>query len=152
MIQADVFTLLGCPQCTFNRYLPSWYLFTLLRLAAVCVVVYPRLDAVRVLAVACLLELAYFFLWRHGVIGGYREVDFHEAALPVEWVGRWFSWFFELGVIHLGVLAGLARVGVFRVKGGPEFPLRKAAWVVPWFFGIHALQLMVASATSSRGF
>jgi hypothetical protein len=143
-------TFLACPQCTFNRFMPSWYVFILLRLAAVFVIARPRLDVVRVLAVAATLEVGYFYLWRIGVVAGYRR-DFEEALPPIEIFSEWFSWIFQLGLIHVAVIAGLARFGFFKVRDAPSFLFRRCLLMIPCFLAIHFLQLLAASATSSSG-
>jgi hypothetical protein len=143
-------TFLACPQCTFNRFMPSWYVFILLRLAAVFVIARPRLDVVRVLAVAAVLEVGYFYLWRIGIVAGYRRI-YEEPLPPIEIVSESFSWIFQLGLIHVAVLAGLARVGFFKVRDAPIFKFRRSFLVIPCFLAIHFLQLLVASSTSSTG-
>lgn len=143
-------TFLACPQCTFNRFMPSWYLFILLRLAAVFVIARPRLDVVRVIAIAASLEVGYFYLWRIGVFAGYRRI--HEDAIPpVEIASEWFSWIFQIGLIHLVVLIVLARIEFFRVRDAPIFELRQSFRVIPCFLAIHFLQFLVASTISSTG-
>jgi len=70
--------------------MPFWYVFILLRLAAVFFIARPRLDVVRVLAVFAILEVGYFYLWRHGVVAGYRR-DFEESVPSIEIFGEYFS-------------------------------------------------------------
>jgi len=150
-MNVDSMSFLACPQCTFNRFMPSWYVFILFRLAAVFLVARPRLDVVRVLAVAAALEVGYFYLWRLGVVAGYRRIDVDTTLPPLEVFGEWFSWIFQLGLIHAVVMAALARIGFYKVRDAPAFGVRRAFLLIPCFFGIHLLQFMVASATSSTG-
>ena len=146
----EAFNILACPQCTFNRFMPSWYVFILFRLAAVFFIARPKLDAVRVLAVFAILEVGYFYLWRHGVVAGYRR-DFEEVVPPIEIFGEYFSWIFQLGIIHALIFAGLAKIRLFKVVDSPPFQLRRCFLVIPFFVGIHFLQILVAGATSSTG-
>ena len=100
--------LLGCSQCTFNHYMPSWSFFILLRLAAVFWISRGRLDWVRTVGLASGLEFAYFHLWTRDVIAGYREI-FGISRGPSEVFGQWFVGLFALGIIHLALLLVLSR-------------------------------------------
>ena len=130
--------------------MPSWYVFILVRLAAVFVIARPRLDVVRVLAVAAAIEVGYFYVWRIGVVAGYRR-DYEEALPPIEIFSELFTWIFQLGLIHMALLAGLARFRFFKVREAPIFKFRQSLLVIPCFIAIHFLQLLVARATSSTG-
>ena len=143
-------TFLACPQCTFNRFIPSWYVFILFRLAAVFIIARPRLDIVRVLGVAAALEVGYFYLWRIGVVAGYRR-DYEEALPPIEIFSELFTWIFHLGLIHVAILSCVARLGFFKVRDAPVFKFRRSFLVIPCFIAIHFLQLFVANSTSSSG-
>ena len=130
--------------------MPFWYVFILLRLAAVFFIARPRLDVVRVLAVFAILEVGYFYLWRYGVVAGYRR-DFEEFVPPIEIFGEYFSGIFQLGLIHVVVLAGLAKVRIFKVRDAELFRFQRSFLLIPLFIGIHFLQMLIASATSSTG-
>lgn len=130
--------------------MPSWYVFILLRLAAVFVVARPKLDVVRVLAVAAAFEVGYFYLWRIGVVAGYRRI-YEETLLPIELVSETLNWIFQLGLIHVVILASLARFEFFKVRDAPVFKVRRSFLVIPCFIAIHFLQLFVASSASSAG-
>ena len=143
-------TFLACPQCTFNRFIPSWYVFIFFRLAAVFTIERLRLDIVRVLGVAAALEVGYFYLWRIGVVAGYRR-DYEQALPPIEIFSELFTWIFQLGLIHVALLSGMARSGYFKARDAPVFKFQRSFLVIPCFMAIHFLQWFVASSTSSSG-
>ena len=144
----DPMSFLACPQCTFNRWIPSWYVFILFRLTAVFFVVRLRLDVVRVLTVAAALEFGYFYLWRLSVFAGYRRDD--DASIStMELFGEWFSVLFQLGLIHAVVIAVLSRIGFFVVRDAPTFRIRGTLLIIPCFLAIHLIQRVVADSTSS---
>ena len=129
--------------------MPSWYVFVLLRLAAVFFVARPRLDAVRTLGVFAGIEVAYFFLWRMGVVTWYDEYD----ARPMEVFGAWFTVIFQLGIVHALILIMMSRVKYFQPGGDPKFRMRRAFLTLPLFVAIHFSQSMFAfsSFSSSTG-
>lgn len=143
----EVMELLGCSQCTFNRYMPSWSFFIFLRLAAVFWISRGRLDWVRTVGLAASLEFAYFHLWTRDVIAGYREI-FGISRGPSEVFGQWFVGLFALGVIHLALLLVLSRFAFFKVKPEQKTDLRRVALIIPVFVMVAILQAAVASGTS----
>jgi hypothetical protein len=62
----DLQPMLACPQCTYDRFMPTWVAFASMRLGVFCYVAYRRLEVVRVLGLFTAFEVAYFYLWRFG--------------------------------------------------------------------------------------
>lgn len=143
----EIVGVLGCQQCTFNRYMPSWSFFIFLRLGAVCWVSWGRLDWVRSVGIAAGLEFAYFHLWTRDVIAGYREI-FGVSRSPIEVFGQWFANLFALGVIHLILMMVFSRFSFFRERGLQKFDRRKLILIVPVFLMIGVVQMAVSSGTS----
>ena len=143
----DIPSVLACPTCTFNRFVPSWYVFVLLRLAAVFFIARPRLDVVRTLGFFAVFEVAYFFLWRLGVITWYDEYD----ARPIEVFGAWFTVIFQLGVVHALILITMSRQSYFQMSGVPKFRMRRAFLILPLFLVIHFTQSLFAFSRFSSG-
>lgn len=141
--------LLACPTCTLNRYLLLWPLFSLMRFGAVAWIARPHLDAVRTLAVACVLELPYFFLWRLGISTWYFDGP---DVTPLEMFGAWYSWVFQSGILQALAILAASRIRLFRSAGSPPIGRRRPFLILPLFIGIHVLQHFLAfSIGSSTG-
>lgn len=59
--------ILACPVCTYERVMPSWALFAVIRLIIIGAVSIKRFDLVRILGVFAIYEVVYYYLWRLAV-------------------------------------------------------------------------------------
>jgi len=136
-MEMDFTTFLACPTCTFNRFVPSWYLFVLLRLAAVFVVCRGRLDPVRTLGIVALYEIPYFYLWRYSIVDMYAENIQGHVTHPFAGL---FTTAFELGIFHLVTLIAVSRLRLFAPPALARFTIRRAFLVALLIFGVAFLQ------------
>lgn len=142
----EIPAILACPECTCNRFLPSWFLFVILRFAALWFVAHPRLDVVRTMGVLAVLEAPYFYLWRLGVMTWYFGSD----SAPEEIFGAWYSIVFQLGIPQAIGLVLISRIRYFRSVGSPRLQVRRALLIIPLFIAVHFAQgLLAFSALSS---
>lgn len=137
----------ACVTCTFNRFAPSWFLFVLLRFAAVAVIARPRLDVVRTMGILAVFEAPYFYLWKLSIFTWYAE---HYHITPLVRFGAYYTGVFDLGIPQALGLMAISRIRYFRNADAPAFQLWRALLVIPLFIGIHFAQALLAfSAYSS---
>ncbi|MBB5353991.1 hypothetical protein HNR46_004263 [Haloferula luteola] len=126
---SELTTFLACPQCTFNRFQPSWYFFAALRLAIVGLICWKRMDIVRVLGIAVFLEIPYFLAWRIGVIWMYAE----RPGTNREEAAGLYEALFSAGILHALLLLVMSRFRYFRVTNAPRIRFLRIALIVPAF-------------------
>ena len=143
----DLSSIFACPQCTFNRYMPSWYLFVFLRFAAIAVVTYKRLDIVRLLFIYLAFEVAYFYVWRMSVVDGYAEI--HDFLPKYAWAPYAAS-IYESSLLYMIVIIGVSRIKFFRGRHSELFVRWRVLLLLPMFVLIALLHTMVASSTPSH--
>ena len=138
-------TFLACPQCTYNRFMPSWYFFVLLRVLVVAMICRGRLDIVRVLGVLALLEVPFFFAWKIGVVWMYAE----RPGTDREQMAGIFETLFSSGILHGVFLLVLSRVPYFKVQDSSKIRVLRILCVVPAFIGVTFLHSMLAYSSFS---
>ncbi len=136
-MEMEFTSFLACPTCTFNRFVPSWYFFVLLRLVAVFLVCRGRLDPVRTLGIVALYEIPYFYLWRYSVLDSYAE-DF--PGYPSHPFAGLFTMAFDLGVFHLVTLVAASGLRFFAPPALTRFTIRRAFLAALLVFGVAFLQ------------
>ena len=126
---------LACVTCTFNRFAPSWFIFVLLRFAAVAMIASPRMDVVRTLGILSVIEAPYYYLWKLSLYTWYSE-DYN--ITPLERFGDYYTQVFQIGILQAIALLAICRHGNGRWRSGSCRPSRSdtpARWphrTWPW--------------------
>ncbi len=141
---------LACVTCTFNRFAPSWFIFVLLRFAAVAMIASPRMDVVRTLGILSVIEAPYYYLWKLSLYTWYSE-DYN--ITPLERFGDYYTQVFQIGILQAIALLAISRINYFRSSGALRIQVWRPFLIVPLFLGIHYVQSVYAfSYGSTKGF
>jgi uncharacterized membrane protein YesL len=123
---------LACPQCTYDRAAPTWFLFATLRILVVCAISFKVLDVVRTVEAFIVYELGYFFAWRVAVWYSHPAVS---EGLIV-WLGLGFLLVLSAGFPAVIVLKWISKIEWFRRTPDKDISWRRALMIVPAFFMI----------------
>ena len=128
--------VLACPVCTYDRVMPTWFLFVAFRAVAILLLMRGRMDPIRLLGAFILFEGAYLYAWRFFVWFSHPAVS--EGAVEI------------LSMIGLLVLsAGLpaavflwmvSRIRYFRGKSDLMISFRRCLAIIPIFFVLSLAQ------------
>jgi len=128
----DLQPILACPQCTYDRFMPTWVAFASIRLVVFCLVAYRRLDVVRVLGLFTAFEVAYLYLWRFGNWYAHPAV----AGDAINTASGIFLLLLVSGVPAALVMKFVSRYAYFQIPTRPPFTWKRALLLVPLLFGI----------------
>jgi hypothetical protein len=143
----DLQPILACPQCTYDRFMPTWVAFASIRLLVVCLVAYRRLDVVRVLGLFTAFELAYLYLWRFGNWYGHPGV----AGEAINGASMIFVLLLISGIPAALVMKHASRYAYFQIPSHPPFTWKRALLLVPFLFGLAIFETQRAFSHSSFG-
>jgi len=129
------FSLLACPQCTYDRAFPTWYFFAAIRLVVVLLICKGRLDLVRILGLFALFEAAYFVAWRFLVWFSHPAVS--DGAIGV--IAMAGLLVISAGVPAVVVLWQASKVAYFRKPDTTRLSLKRALLLIPLHFVINLL-------------
>lgn len=146
----DYPNLLGCAQCTINRYVPSWSIFIFLRLGIFGWLSLKSVDPVRALGIAALLEFIFFKVWLFNVTSQYWSLYTGNDPSAYAVYAQWFSMIYTMGVIHVLLLITLMHIPFFRTKKLRAYQIRKSFLLIPFFVMIQIIHSAVASGTSTH--
>ena len=130
MIDLDIQSILACPQCTYNRYLPTWDYFVGLRLLAVLVIGCRYFDMVRLLALFIGYEVIYYFVWKLGVVLGYSSPG----------ASMFLSVFMTTGLFAAIIMWCASHFTYLKKPSSPDFTWLRAMALIPFMMGIYVLQ------------
>jgi len=141
----DLQPILACPQCTYDRFMPTWVAFASLRLVVVCMVAFRRLDVVRVLGLFTAFEVVYLYLWRFGNWYAHPGV----AGDPINTASGFFLLLLVSGIPAALVMKRASRYAYFQIPSRPPFTWKRALLLVPILLGIAIYEVQRAYSHSS---
>ena len=136
MISLTALIILACPECNYERVLPTWVIFTSLRLLVTLAVAHRRLDLVRTLGAFTLFEVAYYYAWKLAVWYSHPAV----AEGIVEWVAVGSLLILSVGIPAVAVLLLLGRTAYFRARQPVRLTVKRAALMLPAMFVLAVIQ------------
>ena len=116
--------------------MPTWVLFTSLRLLVVLAVSYRRLDPVRTLGAFVMFEVAYYYAWRLAV--WYMHPVVSEGI--TQWIALAFLLFLSIGIPAAIFLFALSRLRYFRGAQTVPFTRWRASLLLPVMFILAVIQ------------
>jgi hypothetical protein len=128
--------ILACPICTYDRVMPTWYVFVAVRAAIVLFLARGRMDPVRLLGVFMLFEIFYFYAWRFLVWYSHPAV----SEGTVETLSLTGLLALTAGLPAAFLLWLVSRFRYFRGKSEAKLSLRRCFGIVPLFFVLAAVQ------------
>ena len=130
------FVILACPVCNYDQVMPTWVLFTSLRLLVVLAVSYRRLDLVRALGAFVAYEVAYYYVWRPAV--WYMHPAVSEGV--VGWLASASFLVLSIGIPAAIFLYSLSRLRYFCGTQTLRFTRKRAALLLPPMFILAIIQ------------
>jgi hypothetical protein len=127
---------LACPVCTYDRVMPTWFLFVAIRAVAVLLLTQGRMDPIRLLGAFILFEGANLYAWRFFV--WYSHPSIAEGTVgTLSMIG--------LLVLSAGLPAAVflwlvSRIRYFRGKSDLKMSFRRCLAIVPMFFVLSLAQ------------
>lgn len=128
--------ILACPVCTYDRVMPTWYLFVAIRAVIVLLLARGRMDPIRLLGAFILFEVAYLYAWRFFVWYSHPAV----AEGTVERLSMIGLLVLSAGLPAAVFLRLVSRVRYFRGKFEPKMTFRRCLALVPMFLVLSLAQ------------
>jgi len=128
--------ILACPQCTYDRFIPIWIPFALVRLLAVGLVAYRRLDVVRVLELFIVYEFGYLCLFGVGIWYGHPGI----AGDLINAASEFFLVLLVSGIPAALVLKRASRCAYFQIPSRPPFTWMRALVLILMLFGLAIVE------------
>ena len=143
----DLQPIVACPQCTYDRFIPIWIPFALVRLLAVSLVAYRRLDVVRVLELFIAYEFGYLCFFGVGNWYAHPAV----AGEEVNTASEFFLLLLVSGIPAALVLKLASRHAYFQIPSRPPFTWMRALVLMLMLFGLAIGESHRAYGDSSLG-
>jgi uncharacterized membrane protein YesL len=128
--------ILACPVCNYDRVMPTWAIFTSLRLLVVLAIAYRRLDLVRTLGAFAAFEAAYYYAWRLAVWYSHPAV----AEGFIQWLALASLLVLSIGIPAALFLFGISRVSYFRGSQSVPLTRKRASLLLPAMFILAVIQ------------
>ncbi|MEZ0276893.1 MAG: hypothetical protein ACAH88_18430 [Roseimicrobium sp.] len=136
MTSLSAIMFLACPECNYERVLPTWVIFTSLRLLVTLAVAHRRLDLVRTLGAFIAFEVVYYHTWKLVVWYSHPAV----AEGVVEWVAIGSLFLLSIGIPAVAVLLGLSKTAYFRARQPVRLTVKRAVLLLPAMFILAVIQ------------
>jgi hypothetical protein len=130
--------ILACPVCTYDRVMPTWWLFVVLRATVVLLIARGRMDPIRLLGAFMLFEGFYFFAWRFLVWYSHPAVS-EGTVMTTSMIGLIV---FSVGLPAAIFLWSISRIKYFRAKAERQMTFRRWLLILPVFFVLTIIQGM----------
>lgn len=132
---------MACPECTYQRVMPTWPIFAAARILAICAIAFTVLDVVRAVEVFIVYEVSYFFAWRMAVWYLHLAV----SGGLVQWLAVGALLILSAGIPAALVLKLISSLEWFRRKPDRCVSWKRALLVLPVFYAIAVVEGMITS-------